>query len=80
MLITANQPFGEWSTIFPDPAMTLGAVDRLVHHATSFEMNVESYRRRDAQQAKGLGRPPQRAMQANPKTIDALRQSKTTKT
>ncbi|MGH8269471.1 MAG: IS21-like element helper ATPase IstB, partial [Steroidobacteraceae bacterium] len=25
MLITANQPFGEWGKIFPDPAMTLAA-------------------------------------------------------
>ena len=31
LLITANQPFGEWGKIFPDPAMTLAAVDRLVH-------------------------------------------------
>ena len=45
-LITANQPFGEWSRVFPDPAMTLAAVDRLVHHSTIFEMNVDSYRRR----------------------------------
>lgn len=52
MLITANQPFGEWNSIFPDPAMTLAAVDRLVHHATIFEMNVESYRRRAAVRAK----------------------------
>ena len=43
MLITANQPFGEWNRVFPDPAMTLAAVDRLVHHATIFEMNVESF-------------------------------------
>jgi len=57
MLITANQPFGAWNTIFPDPAMTLAAVDRLVHHATIFEMNVESYRRKAAQKAKGSGRP-----------------------
>ena len=58
-LITANQPFGEWGKIFPDPAMTLAAVDRLVHHATIFEMNVESYRRRAAVQRKsGAGRPP----------------------
>jgi len=56
MLITANQPFGAWNTIFPDPAMTLAAVDRLVHHATIFEMNVESYRRKAAQKAKGSGR------------------------
>jgi DNA replication protein DnaC len=46
MLITANQPFGEWGKVFPDQAMTLAAIDRLVHHSTIFEMNVESYRRR----------------------------------
>jgi DNA replication protein DnaC len=48
LLITANQPFGEWEKVFPDKAMTLAAIDRLVHHATIFEMNVESYRRRTA--------------------------------
>ena len=59
MLITANQPFGEWGQIFPDQAMTLAAVDRLVHHATIFEMNVESYRRRAAiDRKRGPGRPP----------------------
>ena len=62
LLITANQPFGEWAKIFPDQAMTLAAVDRLVHHATIFEMNVESYRRRAAlERKKGPGRPPSRA-------------------
>ena len=62
-LITANQPFGEWSRVFPDPAMTLAAVDRLVHHSTIFEMNVDSYRRRSALERKqqGPGRPPSRA-------------------
>jgi DNA replication protein DnaC len=58
IMITANQPFGEWNRVFPDPAMTLAAVDRLVHHATIFEMNVESYRRRSAMEAKRQrGRP-----------------------
>ncbi|MDN5939416.1 MAG: IS21-like element helper ATPase IstB [Salinisphaera sp.] len=57
LLITANQPFGAWEKVFPDPAMTLAAVDRLVHHATIFEMNVESYRRREAMHRKGPGRP-----------------------
>ena len=62
MLITANQPFGEWNKVFPDPAMTLAAVDRLVHHSTIFELNVESYRRRSAIAAKrGPGRPATRA-------------------
>ena len=59
LLVTANQPFGEWNRVFPDPAMTLAAVDRLVHHATIFEMNVESYRRRAAlQRQTRAGRPP----------------------
>jgi DNA replication protein DnaC len=62
MLITANQPFGEWGKIFPSEAMTLAAVDRLVHHATILEMNVESYRRREALERKrGRGRPPEHA-------------------
>lgn len=66
MLITANQPFGEWNKVFPDPAMTLAAIDRLVHHATIVEMNVESYRRRTALDRKrGPGRPP---AHATPKT------------
>jgi DNA replication protein DnaC len=58
ILITANQAFGEWNKIFPDQAMTLAAVDRLVHHATIMEMNVESYRRRAALDNKRTrGRP-----------------------
>jgi len=32
LLITANQPFGDWGKVFPDPAMTVAAIDRLVHH------------------------------------------------
>ena len=65
MLITANQPFGAWNAIFPDPAMTLAAVDRLVHHATILEMNGESYRRRAAEKAKGPRRPPKKASPAD---------------
>ncbi len=48
LLITANQPFSAWNDVFPDPGMTVAAIDRLVHHSTIFEMNVESYRRRSA--------------------------------
>jgi len=62
MLITANQPFGEWGKIFPDQAMTLAAIDRLVHHATILEMNVESYRRKTAiERKRGRGRPAKKA-------------------
>lgn len=48
MLITANQPFAAWDKVFPSDAMMIAAIDRLVHHAIIFEMNVESYRRRGA--------------------------------
>ena len=42
--------------------MTLAAIDRLVHHATILEMNVESYRRRQALDRKrGRGRPANHA-------------------
>jgi hypothetical protein len=63
MLITANQPFGAWGKVFPDPAMTLAAVDRLVHHATIFEINVDSYHRRAAleRKQKAVGRPQKHA-------------------
>ncbi len=46
--IAANQPFSAWDQIFPDKAMTIAAIDRLVHHATILEMNGESFRRRAA--------------------------------
>ena len=49
IMITANQPFGAWDAIFPDPAMTVAAIDRLVHHAIILEMNIDSYRRKTAQ-------------------------------
>jgi DNA replication protein DnaC len=62
LLITANQPFGAWDRVFPDQAMTVAVVDRLVHHATIFEMNVESYRRRAAlERQRGPSRPSARA-------------------
>ena len=55
LAIAANQPFSAWDKAFPDKAVTVAAIDRLVHHATIMEMNGESYRRRaaaDRQSAK----------------------------
>jgi len=52
LAVTANQPFSGWDQVFPEVAMTLAAVDRLVHHSTIFELNVESYRRRAAKSAQ----------------------------
>jgi DNA replication protein DnaC len=49
LAITANQPFSAWDQVFPEAAMTVAAVDRLVHRSTILELNAESYRRRTAQ-------------------------------
>jgi DNA replication protein DnaC len=44
LIITANQPFGEWDQIFPDSNMAVAAIDRLVHHATIINIQDNSYR------------------------------------
>ena len=64
-IITANQPFSGWNDVFPDPGMTVAAIDRLVHHSTIFEMNVESYRRRTASD-KQTGRRRQSSSDNHP--------------
>ena len=66
LAITANTPFSQWGEVFVEPAMTLAAVDRLVHHSTILEMNTESYRRRSA----NAGQPSSR-QRARPATTSA---------
>lgn len=48
LLITANQPFSDWDSIFTDSMMTVAAVDRLVHHALIVEIQTQSYRKQSA--------------------------------
>ncbi len=49
LALAANQQFSGWDQVFAEAAMTLAAVDRLVHHATIFELNAKSFHRRSAQ-------------------------------
>lgn len=44
LILTANQPFSQWDTIFPDNMMAVASIDRLVHHATVINLAGESYR------------------------------------
>ena len=67
LLITANQPFGEWHKVFPDETTAVAAVDRLVHHAVILELNAESYRRRAALE-RGKRNPGRPARVATAKT------------
>ena len=48
MLITCNQPFGDWEHIFVNKQMAVAAIDRLVHNAFIFEIDAESYRKKQA--------------------------------
>ncbi len=68
LAITANTPFSQWGEVFVEPAMTLAAVDRLVHHSTILEMNVESYRRRTAQASQTPARRTRAATTAGAPT------------
>jgi DNA replication protein DnaC len=52
LIITSNQPFGEWDQIFPDNVMAVAAIDRLVHHATIINIDSESYRKRSQEKNK----------------------------
>ena len=48
VIVTSNQPFSEWDSIFATNSMTVAAIDRLVHHSTILEINAESYRKKYA--------------------------------
>ena len=50
IIITANQPFSKWDSIFPDNMMAVAAIDRLIHHATVINIKGESFRKNEAQQ------------------------------
>lgn len=69
ILITSNQPFSGWNSVFADPGMTVAAIDRLVHHSTIFELNkVESYRGKAAarqQQTQRVNEKAQRQRQSS---------------
>ena len=53
LIITSNQPFGEWDKIFTDNMMAVAAIDRLVHHAIIINIKEESYRKMQAGNAVG---------------------------
>ena len=53
VLITSNQPFSSWDSIFPDDMMAVAAIDRLIHHAHVVELSGESYRKRAYAEQQG---------------------------
>jgi DNA replication protein DnaC len=73
ILITANQAFSGWANVFPDPGMTVAAIDRLVHHSTIFELNdVESYRAKVAARQQKIQRENAKAQRKRQSSDDNL--------
>jgi len=44
IIITTNQPFGKWGTIFQDETIAAAILDRLLYHAHIFKIQGQSYR------------------------------------
>ena len=77
ILITANQPFSGWDNVFPDPGMTVAAIDRLVHHSTIFELHkVESYRGKQAARQQKSQRDNDKAERQRQSSADTDNHSK----
>jgi len=52
LMITSNLIFSKWDRIFKDPMTTAAAIDRLVHHSTILELDIDSYRAMEAKKRK----------------------------
>jgi len=52
LIITSNQPFSEWSSIFPDDMMAVAAIDRIVHHSNIIKIEEDSWRKKQAKKTK----------------------------
>ena len=57
ILLSSNQPFSKWESIFKDPMTTAAAIDRLVHHSIIMELNVPSFRLEQASNRQATTNP-----------------------
>ena len=51
VILTSNKSFGQWDEIFPDPLLATALLDRLLHHATTLNIQGDSYRLRHRRNA-----------------------------
>jgi len=52
VLIATNLAFSDWPTVFPNATCVTALVDRLTHHADIVLIEGESYRKREAEEAR----------------------------
>lgn len=53
IMLTSNLPFSRWPDIFKDKMIAAAAIDRLIHHSTILEINLDSYRMAEAKKKRG---------------------------
>ena len=56
LILTSNQPVGNWGDVFGDAVLATAILDRLLHHSHVITIKGESYRLREKRKA-GLLRP-----------------------
>jgi len=56
IVITTNLAFRDWPKIFPNASCVTALIDRLTHHAEICLLEGESYRRREAENARNARR------------------------
>ena len=56
MILTSNQPVGNWGEVFGDAVLATAILDRLLHHSHVITIKGDSYRLREKRKA-GLLRP-----------------------
>jgi DNA replication protein DnaC len=52
IILTSNKGFDSWAEMLGDTVMTTALSDRLLHHATIFNLDGESYRIRKIKEDK----------------------------
>ena len=56
LIVTSNKSFADWSEVFNDQVLATAILDRLLRHATTVNIQGESYRLREKRKAGLLGR------------------------
>ena len=55
-VVTTNLPFGEWTTVFPQPRLCKAVVDRLTFNAHIVETGTDSWRFRSTLERRKGGK------------------------
>jgi DNA replication protein DnaC len=56
-LVTSNQPFDEWTSVFGSERLTGALLDRLTHHVHILEINGDSFRLAHSKRRSRRARP-----------------------